>query len=360
MTTTTNKGLTDPANGSLNWDVPLNANFDIIDAALGSTTTIDVTSVGTGAVTLTATQYQSMIISFTGTLTANVTYQVPSGVGGQWIMRSTATGAYTITFRTAAVGTSTTIPASANGVRVYSNGTNVYTTGGTVVDTSGNVGIGTASPANKLEVYGNSTYVTQVIRNQSTTSATSANLAIGANNGTQQAQLITNYNTGGSNFNITSFSSIPTIYTDFDTQVFRNAAGIERLNISSSGTVTISNLAGTGSRTVTASSTGLLAAASDSRLKQEVPEASIPGLAEVMQLRPVAYKWLDDIEKRGDEATVEVGFFANEAKDVIPSAAPLGQDGYYGFYDRAVIAALVKSVQELTARVAALEANPQT
>ena len=136
----------------------------------------------------------------------------------------------------------------------------------------------------------------------------------------------------------------------------------ERVRIYADGTVGIFNLAGSGSRTVTAGSGGVLAAASDSRLKQEVPTAPIPGLAEIMQLEPKAYKWLDDIEKRGEEAAVEIGFFANDVKHIIPSAAPMGNDGYYGFYDRAVIAALTKAVQEqqtiiqeLTTRITALE-----
>ena len=34
--TTTNKGLAEPTYNSLNWDVPLNGNFTIIDNALGS------------------------------------------------------------------------------------------------------------------------------------------------------------------------------------------------------------------------------------------------------------------------------------------------------------------------------------
>ncbi len=130
-----------------------------------------------------------------------------------------------------------------------------------------------------------------------------------------------------------------------------------RFVISSAGAVTINNLAGSGTRTVTATSTGVLAAASDSRLKQEVPEASIAGLAEIMQLRPVAYKWLDDIENRGDDAAVELGFFADETKDVIPSSAPMGTDGYYGFYDRAIIAALTKAVQEQQQMIQALQAD---
>jgi hypothetical protein len=124
MVTTTNKGLSEPANGSLNWDTPLNANFDIIDAAMGGVTTIDVTSVGTGAVTLTTTQYQKLIIAFTGTLTANVTYQVPALVGGQWIVSNAATGAYTVTLKVA-TGTGVVIAASSR-TTVYSDGTNIY------------------------------------------------------------------------------------------------------------------------------------------------------------------------------------------------------------------------------------------
>lgn len=125
MTTTTNKGLTDPAYGDLNWNVPLNANFDIIDKALGSAVDISVTGL-TGTQTLTATQYQNLILNFIGTLTANLIYQVPSGVGGQWIISNNTTGAYTITFRTGAAGTSVVVPNFETGITVHSNGTDVY------------------------------------------------------------------------------------------------------------------------------------------------------------------------------------------------------------------------------------------
>ena len=128
-----------------------------------------------------------------------------------------------------------------------------------------------------------------------------------------------------------------------------------RLAIGPSGVVTINTLAGSGSRTVTASGTGDLTATSDSSLKQEVVGADIPGLAEIMQVQPKAYKWLSDIENRGDDAAVEIGFFANQVAPIIPSAAPMGTDGLYGFYDRSMIAALVKAVQELKAELDALK-----
>jgi hypothetical protein len=125
------------------------------------------------------------------------------------------------------------------------------------------------------------------------------------------------------------------------------------LTIASTGAATFSSLAGVGSRTVNASATGELSAASDSRLKQEDLDYKVEGLAEILQIQPRAYKWLSDIDNRGENATTEIGFFANEIASIIPSAAPMGNDGYYGFYDRAVIAALVKGMQEQQAQIEA-------
>lgn len=122
------------------------------------------------------------------------------------------------------------------------------------------------------------------------------------------------------------------------------------MKIAANGVITFANLAGSGSRAVNADASGNLSAASDSRLKTEV-EAPIPGLSEILKLEPKAYKWNSDIEQRGEQAAVEIGFFANDVAPIIPSAAPMGQDGYYGFYDRSVIAALVKAVQQLKAEI---------
>jgi hypothetical protein len=122
-----------------------------------------------------------------------------------------------------------------------------------------------------------------------------------------------------------------------------------------SSSIIIEALAGSGSRTVTASADGTLSASSDSTLKQEDKEYKIQGLAEILQLKPRAYKWLSDIEIRGEEATTEIGFFADEVNPIIPSAAPKGNDNLYGFYDRAVIAALVKAIQEQQAMITSLQ-----
>ena len=103
---TANKGLNQPTIGSTGWGTPLNDNFGYIDDAFGGVTNINVTGVTATPVVLTLTQYQKLIIKFTGTLTANVTYQLPSGVGGKWVLRNSATGAFTITLASLGGGTS--------------------------------------------------------------------------------------------------------------------------------------------------------------------------------------------------------------------------------------------------------------
>jgi hypothetical protein len=144
---------------------------------------------------------------------------------------------------------------------------------------------------------------------------------------------------------------------DFVWQTYNGSAYGERMRMYTNGVLQVYNLAGSGTRTVTADASGILAAASDSSLKQEDTSHQIEGLAEILQLQPKAYKWLKDIEIRGEEATTEIGFFADEVAPIIPSAAPKCQDGLYGFYDRAVIAAMVKAIQELSAKVDAQAAE---
>lgn len=125
MADTTNKVLERPATGTANWDTPLNANFGILDAALGNSNTMAVNTV-TGAtpqpIALTETQYQGMALLFSGLQSVNIEYQVPSGIAGQWVMRNNATGAFTITISSGAGGPKTVIPQGE--VRsVYTDGT---------------------------------------------------------------------------------------------------------------------------------------------------------------------------------------------------------------------------------------------
>lgn len=123
--TTTNKGFNEPAANSPNWNVPLNQNFGYIDAALGEETTKSATGVGTTPVVLTTDEYRNLILTITGTLSANVTYHIPSNIGGQWIVANNTTGSFTLTIGSAGGGASVVIPTGGRRT-VYSDGTNVY------------------------------------------------------------------------------------------------------------------------------------------------------------------------------------------------------------------------------------------
>jgi hypothetical protein len=143
-TYTTNKSIERPANNDYvnTWDLPVNADFTTIDTALGGNQILNPTGLS-GVVTLTTstsgvapftttTQWQApnLIIgaSLTGvaTLTANVNYRLPSGVGGVWTIYNNTTGAFTVTFSSAGGGTSVVLP---QGYRttVVCDGTNVQT-----------------------------------------------------------------------------------------------------------------------------------------------------------------------------------------------------------------------------------------
>ena len=137
MTSTfsTNKNLELPANGDYvnTWNIPVNGDMSIIDAALGGTTSLNASS---GSVTLTATQYQKMILNVTGSIAANVTYTIPSGVGGQWVVKNLTTGGYSVVIASAGGGSSSTV---ANNIvaTVVCDGTNVYLPSSTDVPTGG-------------------------------------------------------------------------------------------------------------------------------------------------------------------------------------------------------------------------------
>ena len=108
---TTNKSIEKPQNGDYinTWSTPVNNDWDIIDTALGGNVTINVVG-ASGIVTLTTAQYRPPIIILSGALGANVNYQLPPNVGGQWSVFNNTSGAYTVTISSASGGTTVTIP----------------------------------------------------------------------------------------------------------------------------------------------------------------------------------------------------------------------------------------------------------
>ena len=183
-TFTTNKTLELPANGDYvnTWNIPVNSDMTVIDTALGGTTSLNATA---GSATLTYTQYRPLILSVSGAVSANVTYTIPSGVGGQWIVRNAMTdssgGPWDLIFASGGGGTSVIVSRGYT-TTIYSDGTNIsysdsrlstaagsnrqiqYNNNGVlgasstfVYDTGGNVGIGGTPSA-----WANGSYALQV------------------------------------------------------------------------------------------------------------------------------------------------------------------------------------------------------
>jgi hypothetical protein len=122
-TYTPNKNIEQPAYNDYaanptGWTTPVNTDWSNIDLAFGGSTTLNMTGLS-GTVTLTSAQYIPLSLIVTGTPTGLVTYRIPSGVGGQWIVRNTTT--YTVNFVSAAgggtvvVGSNSNVPISCDG-----------------------------------------------------------------------------------------------------------------------------------------------------------------------------------------------------------------------------------------------------
>jgi hypothetical protein len=105
-TFTPNKSLERPATGDYNnvWAPVVNLDWTAIDTALGGNTAISVTGVVAGVYVLSLAQYQPPNIIFTGVLGANLTYAVPTGVGGVWSVFNNTSGAFVLNFASSGGG----------------------------------------------------------------------------------------------------------------------------------------------------------------------------------------------------------------------------------------------------------------
>jgi Chaperone of endosialidase len=113
------------------------------------------------------------------------------------------------------------------------------------------------------------------------------------------------------------------------------------------------------------SSIGTINVTSDYRIKKNVVTQTANAVARINVLRPVLYE-IADVEMYKGDGTVREGFIANELAAVIPSAVDGVKDGLTSdgkiqpqtLRLDPIIAVLTKAVQELSARVATLEAKP--
>ena len=236
-------------------------------------------------------------------------------------------------------------------------GTNIANTERMRITSGGNVGIGTSSPVALLNIYG-STHLQ--LQNATTGSASSDGTRI---------QL------SGSDLQIINRETADIILYTADT---------ERMRITSGGQVQIKQAANTYndglSITNSASSTwkivvggdsnlylgfgasadrgqfnnatGVYTALSDINKKKDFEDSTI-GIDAILGLKPTLYRMIDE-----ENTEKHLGFIAQEVKDFIPQAYVENgaENKFIGLNYNAIVAALVKSVQEQQAQIEELKA----
>jgi hypothetical protein len=200
---------------------------------------------------------------------------------------------------------------------------------------TGNVGIGTTSPATKLQIEG---------------TGVGAWLTI---NRTDSGSNIVDFTQSGTRLGYVGYNGNDLLInnaTNSNTILYSN--NLERMRITSGGNVVISNL-GTGNVN---SINGALTngSISDERLKDNIVDFNY-GLNEILQLRTVSYVWKNDIANQG----TQFGFIAQEVQEVMPELVKeieIGEEeAVLGLDKEGIYAALVNAVKELKAEIEILK-----
>lgn len=428
------------------WNVPVNADMTAIDVALGGSTLLNATS-PTGTVTLTYTQYRPLSIIVSGSMSADVFYTIPSGVGGQWTVTNGTTGAYSVYMASAAGGASVRIPqgystvvscdGGATGMRLSINtpvtaagssgqvqynlsgsfaGSNNLTFNGTTLTAAAltvsgafSVGAITGSSLNVSSgsITGGSLSVSGSISGGSVSgssisggSISGSSLSVGsgaittgsinASNEIRGASLVSTSGAVYLSSNFAAFMSWDGTNILFNTSTYTPgnivsgsgflSAGIINYNYSYTGnsvqlapnqTSSVFSKADTGAVNqivfnngngqvgfinTTGSSTSY-GTSSDYRLKTNV-NPMVDALKTISALKPCTYEW--KVSGLGGE-----GFIAHELQEVIPHAImgekdAVNEDGSIkpqGIDYGKIVVHLVAAIQELTAKIEALEAR---
>ena len=242
-------------------------------------------------------------------------------------------------------------------IAAASNRWNFYAAGTAQNYFAGNTGIGTTSPSYKLQVNsGTASATADAITVQNASVGSLGDVAgirfrfVGAEPAAIRA-ILTNQSTGEGALGF---------YTSSDGA---GANITERMRITSGGEVYVAGTTDQGAYNLQCNGTGVWGAGayvngSDARLKDDITTLN-DGLNVVSQLRPVTFKYKPDYSK---DQNVQTGFIAQElqavlaGKDYVDGVVQAGPNHLNVAY-QSLIPILVKAIQELTARVAELEAK---
>jgi hypothetical protein len=250
-----------------------------------------------------------------------------------------------------------------NNYLIRTNSDGIFDTSA-VYEAGGNVGIGTASPSERLTVSGNVLATQLIIRNS----------------GVPAAQFFRNLDVTvvgsagqGIEFGARSGSTYiagAAIYGVLDnpattgTLVFQTLNGGSlgtRLTLASTGAATFSssvtattgiftNYAGGGTTTADLDNTGQIVRTSSIELKNNISNIKY-GLNDILKINPISFNWKDE-NKYGNEN--ENGFVAEDVYTIIPNVVSSDSNGIFMDYKK-LIPILTKAIQEQNALIKALE-----
>jgi hypothetical protein len=227
------------------------------------------------------------------------------------------------------------------------------TTIGSKLQVNGNAAIGysasTAAPTNGLVVAGN------ILAGTTSENSYGANVTSVQLNGSSGSLYETRHN-GTSALRVGSSSDHCYIFEPRDVEQRFSTNGTLRMTIGNGGIVTISNLAGSGSRAVLADASGVLSApVSDISVKENVKPIGY-GLKEISKMNPVWFEFTDDYKNYGEGR--QNGNIAQEMAEIIPEAVfTTPSTGKMGINYDQMHAVYIKAIQELEERIKQLENN---
>lgn len=382
---TPNKNLEKPGNGDYvdTWNIPVNGDMNIIDAAFGGTFGVALTN---SNVTLTQANCQNVNIVLTGLLSANVTIFFPAAVSGFWIVINNTTGPFSVTLASAggSPGTVVTLEQTLSAL-IWSDGSNIRfgdddrtaliagngisIIGSTIAIVSpvsvANGGTGANNAATARTNLGAAASATQIATGAglqgggdlsanrtlsiATSGVTAAMLASGAATGNLG---YTPVNRAGDTMTGALTTTAMTVSSSAPTITMADTDGINRAIHANSNLIGFLTSAGGWAMNVDNSgnvvATGNVTAFSDVRLKKDLKQIN-DALDIIKSINGYRYT-------RTDTGQNEVGVIAQQLTGVLPELVQQNEEYMSVAYDR-LTAVLIEAVKDLAKRVEALEAK---
>jgi hypothetical protein len=291
--------------------------------------TLNQNTTGSAATLTTSRTFQTNLAS-TSTASFNGSANVTPGVTGTLPVANGGTGSTTQNF----VDLTTT--QTVGGIKTFSSNINQSATGNVL---------------NKFESTTNTGYFIQSLSNNA--GAAFQQGVFGSNNsqtlfGRTASNIAFMYTAG---FSVTQ-PSVFVLGTFSSQDLILGTNNTQRIGIASGGSVTINDLAGSGSRTVEADLNGVLSAPVSSINYKENVQTLDYGLNELLQINPVSFDYINK-DKWGDERNL--GFIVEDMFPIIPEVTGTMNNGDMYLDMTKLIPILTKAIQEQNSLIKALE-----